>query len=260
MEKVSYKTTKQQLLAVDVPNQTKTYKPFSHAQVVDYTLEALHKAGFELDTESYISTKSGEVATGKYTIKNVADSEMKLQIAWLNSYNKSKRLTWGIGGEVFICMNGMIRADLGAFKKKHQGNIQDYSPKTIIEYVEKAGDTFKQMQEEREMMKQIEVDKTITAHLLGEMFFKEDIITSTQLNIIKRETLSPTHNYGADKSMWELYQFATFSMKDLHPSLYMEAHQNAHSFFVNQSGIFVPNTIEVEDPYHISPNQLVLEL
>lgn len=247
--KETYNTTKQQLLSIDVPVQTNTYKPFSHKQVIDLTLEAIEKSGFKLDSESYISNSGGQVATGLYTIKNVADTEMQLQIGWLNSYNKTKRLTWGLGGKVFICQNGIIRADMGAFKKKHQGDIQDYSPKTITEYVKRAADVFKQLQEEREAMKQVEIDKTIVAHILGEMFMNEEFITTTQLNIIKREINSPTYDYGASNSLWELYNHTTLSLKEIHPSLYMENHQAAHTFFVNKSGVLVPqNTIPVSEP------------
>lgn len=254
MEKTNYNTTKQQLLAVDVPIQTSTYKPFSHGKVIDLTLEALYQSGFSLASESYISTKSGEVATGKYTIKNVADNEMQLQIAWLNSYNKTKRLVWGIGSQVIICQNGMIRADMGAFKKKHQGDIQDYSPKTITEYIKRAADVFKKLHDEREAMKQVQVDKTVIAQLLGDMFLNEDIITSTQLNIIKREIQAPSFDYNSDNSLWQLYNHTTLSLKDIHPSLYMETHQAAHTYFVNKSGILVSNS-EIPVP---EPNQLSL--
>jgi len=95
------------------------------------------------------------------------------------------------------------------------------------------------------------------------MFLKEDFITSTQLNIIKREIENPTYDYGADSSMWQLYNFVTYSLKDVHPSLWMNNHMNAHKFFVNQSGIITTNPVEVKEDvvdYHISPNQLTLEL
>jgi hypothetical protein len=59
------------------------------------------------------------------------------------------------------------------------------------------------------------------------------------LNIIKRELSKPTHKYGADNSLWELYQFTTFSMKDIHPSLWMSNHIDAHKFFVNASGLLI---------------------
>lgn len=267
MEKTNYNTTRQLLLNAEIPTQSRTYKPVSHEKVIDLTLNALSQAGFVLDKESYTSTKEGNVAMGKYNISNVGDTEMQLQIGWLNSYNKTKRLTWGIGSIVRICQNGMISADMGAFKKKHQGEIQEFTPIAIGEYVKKAADVFKEMQRERELMKQVEVDKTITAHILGEMFLNEDFITTTQLNIIKREIECPSFDYKADNSLWQVYNHTTLSLRDLHPSLWMKAHMDTHKFFVNKSGILIPNNeVNVPSPgshpqlnmFENQPEQLVL--
>ena len=81
----TYGTTKGMLLAAPLPEQTRTYKPVSHAQLMDLTLESIHQAGFELQTELYSSARNGNVANGKFAIRNVADSEMQLQIGWQNS-------------------------------------------------------------------------------------------------------------------------------------------------------------------------------
>jgi hypothetical protein len=102
MKTGNYSVTKQLLLNTPVPETTKTYKAIPHKQVIDCTLEAIDKAGLILANENYSASAEGLIATGKYTIKNVADDEMQLQIAWLNSYNKTKRLTYGIGAQVFI--------------------------------------------------------------------------------------------------------------------------------------------------------------
>ena len=56
----------------------------------------------------------------------------------------------------------------------------------------------------------------------------------------------PSFDYGAPGSMWELYQHTTYSMKETHPSLWMNRHINAHSFFVNAAGIIV-NTSKAVD-------------
>lgn len=262
MEKTTYKTTRQELISKIVPQQTRTYRPISHQEVIDLTLNSIVQAGFSLEGESYTSASEGDVATGKYTIKSVGDNEMNLQIAWLNSYNKTKRLTWGIGSIVKICQNGMISADFGAFKKKHQGNIQDYSPKAISEYVKMAADYFTEMQKQRDEMKNIELSDKVRAELVGRMFLEEDFVTSTQLNIIKSQLKNPLFDYKAPNSMWELYQYTTQAMRDIHPSLWMENHMNAHKFFVNESGILVNSENEVVlpvDEYHISPNQIKIE-
>lgn len=237
METQSYNTTKNILVNAVIPSSTRSYKAVSHAQLIDLTLESIHQAGFELQTELYSSARNGNVANGRFAIKNVADSEMQLQIGWQNSYDKSLSLKFAIGTKIFICENGCVSGDYGAFKKKHQGEIQTFTPQAITEYIKRAGEAFKKMQEEREVMKTIELDRRVQAELIGRMIIEEQFIESTQLNIIKRELEKPTHDYGAANSLWELYQFTTFSMKEVHPSLWMNNHIDAHNFFTQASGI-----------------------
>lgn len=247
----SYNVTKNILLNAEIPQQTKTYKPISHQQLIDLTLESIHSAGFELENELYSAAREGNVANGKYTIKNVADSEMQLQIGWQNSYDKSLTLKFAIGTRILVCSNGCVSGDYGAFKKKHQGDIQEFTPQAITEYIKHAGEAFEKMQKEREAMKNIELSKRVKAELIGRMIIEEEFIQSSQLNMIEREMKMPTHDYGAPNSMWELYNFTTFAMKETHPSLWMNSHIAAHNFFVNESGILVSsmnNDIIVEAP------------
>ena len=244
-------------MQTEIPQETRTYKPISHSQLIDLTLESVYQAGFELDSELYSAARNGQVANGRYTIKNVADNEMQLQIGWQNSYDKSLTLKFAIGTRIFICQNGCVSGDFGTFKKKHQGTVQEFTPTAITEYIKRAGDVFQQIQRDRDGMKQLEVSKRTASELIGRMFLEEEIIQSTQLNIIKREMANPSFDYGAPNSMWELYNHTTLAMKEVHPSLWMKSHMEAHSFFVNASGLLVPNT-EVNVP---APGELAqLEL
>ena len=233
----NYNTAKGMLLAAPLPAQTKTYKPVSHRQLMDLTLESIHQAGFTVDQERYTSAREGNVANGKFTIKNVADKEMQLQIGWQNSYDKSLSLKFAIGTRIFICENGCVSGDYGAFKHKHVGEIQTFTPQAITEYIKNAGEAFTNIQKERDIMKTIQLDRRAQAELVGRMIIEEQFIESTQLNIIRRELDNPTHDYGAENSLWELYQFTTFSMKEVHPSLWMNNHIDAHTFFANAAGI-----------------------
>jgi len=237
MDVKTYESAKSILINAEIPQQTRTYKPVSHERLIDLTLESIYQSGFELATESYSSARNGNVANGKFAIKNVADSEMQLQIGWQNSYDKSLSLKFAIGTKIFICSNGCVSGDYGAFKKKHQGEIQEFTPQAITEYIQRAGDAFQRMQAERETMKSIDVTRRVQAELIGRMIVEEQFIESTQLNIIRKELESPTHDYGASGSLWELYQFTTFSMKEVHPTLWMDNHIDAHNFFTGAAGI-----------------------
>ena len=237
MDVKTYESAKSILINAEIPQQTRTYKPVSHERLIDLTLESIHQSGFELASESYSSARNGTVANGKFAIKNVADSEMQLQIGWQNSYDKSLSLKFAIGTKIFICSNGCVSGDYGAFKKKHQGEIQEFTPQAITEYIQRAGDAFQRMQAERETMKSIDVSRRVQAELIGRMIVEEQFIESTQLNIIRKELENPTHDYGASGSLWELCQFTTFSMKEVHPTLWMDNHIDAHNFFTGAAGI-----------------------
>lgn len=253
-----YSTTKQLLLATPLPEQTRTYKPVSHGQLMDLTLEGIHQAGFILDKELYSAASDGQVANGRFSISNLADTEMQLQIMWQNSYDKTLPLKFSIGAMVLVCTNGMVsfRA-MNAFRKKHVGEIQTMAPNRIGEYIKQAGEVFTALQYDRDQMKQVEIDKRVTAELIGRMYIEEQFIESTQLNIIKRELDKPTHNYNATGSLWELYNHTTFAIGKIRPNRWMEDHMAAHKFFTEayelmttpKSLITIPiNAVPTEDP------------
>jgi hypothetical protein len=255
MKRPEYKTTLEDLVAVKLPEQTKRYKPVSHGQLIDLTLNGIEKAGFKLDKQSYNWAGDGQVANGKYTISNIADREMQIQIAWQNSYNKQVSLKFAIGIQVFICANGMVNGDMGTFKRKHTGDVQEFTPQSITEYIKSAGDSFREMQIQRELMKQIELTKRQQGELIGRMIVEEGFISSSELNIIRKELQHPTHNYGAENSLWELYQHTTFSLKETHPTNWMTDHMSAHSFFVNAQG----ELISQRKPAVITAHQLAYQ-
>jgi hypothetical protein len=236
----NYKSTRQELVKVEIPKETRTYRPISHEQLIDLTLNSIVGAGFKLQDERYMSARDGQIANGRFKIGSVADSEMCLEIGWQNSYNKQLSLKFAIGAHIFICENGAVSGDMGSFKKKHQGSVQEFTPVTITEYIKRAGDVFAQLQKDREAMKQVEVSDRLKAELIGRMFIEEEFITSTQLNAIARSLKAPEFDYNAPNSMWELYQFTTQSMREIHPTLWMENHIKAHDFFTRESGIITP--------------------
>ena len=231
MDIKTYSVPKSTVLSIATPQDTRTYRAMGHDRLIDLTLEGIQRSGFVVDRENYSMAREGNIANGRYTIKNIADTEMQIQVGWQNSLNKQLSLKWALGVQIFICSNGAISGDMGAFKKKHQGEVQTFTPHAISEYIKTAGDVFLNMQKERDTMKQIELNKRITAEILGRMFIEEGIIESTQLNIIKREMEHPTHNYGSPDSLWSLYQYVTFAIGGIHPSHWMQDHLAAHKFF-----------------------------
>lgn len=240
MKVTTYKVDKRFLRETPVPNETRTYKPVEHEQLIDLVLNGINNAGFKLRDENYTAARDGQIANGRYSISSVADNEMCLELGWQNSYNKQLTLKFSIGTRIFICDNGSVRGDFGWFKKKHMGNVQEFTPTAITEYIQRAADTFALMQKDREAMKQVEVSDRVKAELVGRMMIEEEFITSSQLSTIARNIKKPDYDYNCPNSMWELYQFTTQALRECHPALWMETHIKAHNFFVRESGLVVP--------------------
>ena len=237
VEKKTYETTKQLLINAELPQQTRSYKPISHNQLIDLTLESIEKAGFILQQETYSSASNGRQANGFYKIANVADEEMQLEIGWQNSYDKKLSLKFAIGAKIFICKNGIVRGDMGAFKKKHVGEIQTFTPQMITDYISQSGEVFTHIQKDRDRLKQVEISSKVRAELLGRMYFEQEIIKADQIAIIKKELINPSFNYNCPNSGWELYNYCNFALKDSHPANYFQAHSDLHKFFIEDSGL-----------------------
>lgn len=257
-----YLSTMERVIEAPVPEATRTYRPVENAKLIDLVVNGITKAGFSIDREIYHISPSMTNATGSYHISNVNDSEMQLQIAWQNSYDKTMSLKFAIGAHVFICRNGCVYGDLGSFKKKHVGIVKQYSAQKITEYIKQSQDIFEQMITEREMMKEVEVDKRLTAELLGRMVVEKEFMTTEQLNIIRGELKKPTYNYNAENSLWELYQHCTHSMKISHPRLYLpnliKTHNMISEVLTSRTGYESPIVTTGGEENDISPNQLVL--
>lgn len=256
MKRVEYNTNRGALINVPLPQETDTYKPITHEELINLTLESIAQSGFELQNESYRQSSGGLVATGRYNIKNLADKDMQLSIGWQNSYNKQVTLKFALGVYIMLCQNGCVSGDMGSFRRKHTGDVQIFTPKTISEYFKTAHEVFAEMQRERDRMKEITLDRRTQAELIGRMYLDNEFIESTQLNVIKRELDHPTHNYESPNSLWELYQFTTYSLKSTPPADWMKCHIEAHKFFTNEAGILIEKRPALISMSGVPENQL----
>lgn len=246
-----YKTTGRDLVTVPAPLQTKTYKPITHKQLIELTEQSVIQAGFTVQQSIYTAARAGQVATARYLIGGVGDKEMQLMIGWQNSYDRSVTLKFAIGAHVFICQNGVVSGDMGAFKRKHITDVQEFTPLAITEYIKAASGVFLKTQEQREMMKQVEVTRTRAAELIGRLLVEERVINPTQMNILVRELNKPSFDYGAPSSLWELYQLTTYAMRDTHPEYWVSDHLKVHDFFVQEHGnltVITTSSIVKPDP------------
>lgn len=261
MKKREYVVSANELKRISLPEETDTYKPISHASLIELVEESVLQVGFNIHNSVFKAAKDGNVATAEYTIHDIRDDEMSLMIGWQNSYDKSATLKFAIGAHIFICSNGCISSDFGAFKHKHTGGVQILTPTIITSYIETASEVFSNLQRSRDEMKKTQIDKRRAAELIGRMVLEDGIINPTQMNIIGRELKRPSFDYKSEGSLWQLYQYTTHALKTDHPSTWMQSHLLAHDFFLEelskQTGISFKKDEQLSTPSS-SSNQLTI--
>jgi len=235
----SVDTALQRMLSVSAPPRTKSYTPISHKTVIERTAYILNKMNFETKKTIYRSSTDGLIAQAEYHINYGNDPEMGLMIAWQNSYNKQVSFKYAVGAHVFICANGMVSGDLGAYKRRHTGEADVEALGSIENYLSCAKGIFDQLVKDRDELKKVQYNKKDIAELMGRMYVEKEIITSTQLNIMKRELEKPTYDYGVDPmNAWAVYNYATHAFKEDTPKNWITRHKDLHNFFMNKETEF----------------------
>lgn len=240
-------SAKDMLIACPLPERTETYTPIPHKLIMEQTDSALDSLGFKVKNIRYRSGMEGQLGQAEYHLQYGNDPEMGLMIAWQNSYNKLTSFKYAIGAHVFVCSNGMVAGDLGAYKRKHTGEAESESVYKIKSYLGEAKAIFDQLIKDKEFLKTVNLTTRRMAELMGTMFVEKQIITSTQLNIMKRDFEAPIYDYGVPKNnAWNLYNLATHAFKEDSPRNWLKRHTDLHKFFTSEFNMESPHRYETE--------------
>lgn len=248
--------TEQDLRDVVLPTHGGRYAVVSHGDVIDNVKTQLSIAGFNITKELYKRTFDGQVAQGIYHLDYAGDPDMGMMFAWSNSYNKTMRFKCAVGAYVFICSNGVVSGDMGNYSRRHSGTALQDVINEISDQISKAKSHYNLLLSDKQMLKNVRLTPRDKGRILGELFANEEILTLTQVGIVKREMDNPTHNYNSHTdSAWNMYNNITFALKESHPSTFMNDHQQVHSYFVNQYGQLITPTIQdtIHDPIQDEP-------
>jgi len=245
--------TEDRLRAIPLPTHGGQYAVVPHGTIIDETRNQFSIAGFEIERELYKTSLDGQIAQGVYHLKHGNDTDMGLMFAWSNSYNKQQRFKCAAGAQVFICMNGVVSGDLANYNRKHMGTstLKDVFT-TINTQISNAKIYFDNLVNDKQLLKNVILTPRDKGRILGELFANDEILTLTQVGIVKRELDKPTHTYNAHaNSAWSMYNHITYALKESHPGHYIGDHQKVHQYFVNQYGqLIVPAIHEI---LHVDP-------
>lgn len=229
--------------APTIPWNSDTYTPVSNKFIMDFIEDNVNKAGLVVKNNEFKTavTDKGLVkgVIGSYNI-TADNNNYGQRIMFRNSYDKSMSFAFVCGTVVWICTNGCISGDY-QYKRVHRGVITNEGSTTIDDIVENITGGFGMMQvafennvKQLEELKHFEISPNESYNILGELFFKQEVINITQMSIIKKE-LEYSRNFrhlgDKDFTAYDLYNNITESLKKSHVSVYIKNHIQVHKLF-----------------------------
>ena len=249
------------LINAALPPQTKTYTVISHQYAINTIEKALKDNGFEVESEEYRCATGAKVATGKFIVNYAEDPDLKMMYAFSNSYDKSLRFRASIGAMVTANEAYMVN-QIDLWNRKHTGTADNETEKLINRHISNAKVYFGQLQEAKESMKSIHIDKRTFGQMIGELFITE-CLSIDQVSTIAKEYAAPSFNYSTPaNNLWTCYNHIIHSLRSSHPSNWMQNQIAVHLFFVSRYDLvqFDDDNAEDENVTHDAENNQDPEL
>lgn len=223
IRKTKYQTTEFDLTQVQV-DSTETYTAIPHSEIIRIVEEIATKKNINFVKKEFYGTKDLKIAEGVYTL-DFGNDEFNLQFIWQNSTNKQVSFKAALGVSVMVCTNGSVWGDFGSIKRIHKGDADVDAYTWIEETLSNVKETFDKYVLLVEDMKNIVINRHEIYGICGELFFT-DVISSDQINIIKKEMKESSFNYNVVTiegmiSLWEFWQHITHSFKVVSPRNYL---------------------------------------
>ena len=215
---------------VPLPEETRTYKPVSHFDLVRNTTDMgnmfLKNQGYKLQNQNYALGRKGKHMFFCLNYKNGTE-DVGLTIGGRNSYDKSTTIGIAVGMNVFICDNLCFRGDQVTYLRKHTGNVYDDLEIILMRTMKNADTEFKRMNDQSMKMKDIELTDNNAYRQLG-LLFGKNILLPRQLSVAKKEWEKPKHEVFKEKNMWSFYNACTEALKLSPPKEVLTSHVKLH--------------------------------
>lgn len=242
--KVINKTSKEDVYnAPIIPWSNDSYTPISNKFIMDMLTDKIQNLGLTVKSEDYRTslTKDGKIKGVIGSLNVITDSaDYGQKIMFRNSYDKSMSFAIVVGGIVWVCENGLCSGDY-QYKRIHRGVITEDSSTTQDDIVENVNGSFQYLETafskitgQLDELKHFQISPPESYELIGELFFKQEVINITQMSIIKREFIQSNnfkHIGDTDFTAYDLYNHITESLKSSSPYTYVKDHIATHKLF-----------------------------
>jgi hypothetical protein len=218
------------IMAVPVPEKTKTYHPVSHKELVDFVRERSRVTlGMNIIKEEYGLSRKDMQMFGVMTL-DAGNTDNGLAIGLRNSYDKSLSVGISSGAQVFVCDNLCFSGSGMTILRKHTLNVWRDISINVDKALQGSEMHYLEMNRQMDAMKHIPLSLDAGFDIVGRAL-GYDVLKPQQATIAIRDWKTPRHEAFADKNLHSLYQCFTEALKKGPAGDTMDRHSLAHDFF-----------------------------
>ncbi len=223
--------TRAMVEAVPVPDATRSYRPVSYGDAIDFLHSAIaSQIGAPIKSTTYGLNKKGDQLFA-LAVLDMGSTESGLSIGLRQSYNKSLALGVAVGESVFVCDNLCFSGDAFMIVRKNTTNVWADFKALVSAQVRGALGHHTNMQADVAKLKATPCNTRRGYSFLGVMQ-GEGLLTPNQASVAFGDWTTPRHEAFADRNMWGLYNAITEGLKKGAPARTIDRHAAAHSFML----------------------------
>lgn len=227
--------TLEQLGLVPVPSETATYMPISHDEMARNIRrigdDMLIPKGYVFQTEQYALGRDGQRVFGVFQYAN-GSPDMGLAIGWRNSYDKSMSAGLCIGAQVFVCDNLAFHGDV-TILRRHTKNLHEDLMTQLLGALYKSTGNYLCLRNMAERFKTLNVMDNQAYSTIG-MLRGNDVLSPRLESIAFEEWKHPRFECFQPRTVWSLYNAATFALKECPVQEKFELHNRLTEMFVSE--------------------------
>jgi len=211
-----YNSNLEDLYKTKVPLPTTSYQPISNVYLINALTQQLFTQGLTVTNNYHTLYSGGQRVIGYLGIQdlNNPDPAFKMMLAYRNSYDKSMSVALAAGAMVMICSNGMVIGDI-TYMRRHTKNVFDDLSEMIYNTTHSLRNQLDKAAAIKEVLHAEQLGRTDTAHIIGDLFYKHELLRANQLTALTRE-IEKSENFAMPNgkgSAWNLYNNITEVLK-----------------------------------------------
>lgn len=229
---------KEELMKIEAPAPTQTWRPVSHGVLVNTLTEILFNRGIAVKKEEYAIQREGNLLFGVMDLVWGQTADYYAALGIRTSNDKSFAIQIAIGARVIVCDNLLMSGELIALKRKHTAGLELVDELTAGIHRYELG--YQQYTKQIDFLQRTPWTAT-EAHERIYMIFAKRIVPIRLFH----QVATP---YSGDEKIfraWDVLQSFTSAMKKLKPSVAFDANVKLGRFFSHPFCVFpAPRSLE----------------